>query len=116
MSNLKEIYQIKSNYQLIEILEDAGNYSEEAISVVDEIFKSRNMKPEEVMSMVYEVNEKKVKTIIDNLDPVNDDINVHKSRFLNEEEVKAIYIQELERLMKEKEGFRFNVWLYALGG
>ena len=44
------------------------------------------------------------------------EVNMHKSHFLSAEEVKATYIAQLEKYMQYKEGFRFNVWQYALGG
>ena len=54
--------------------------------------------------------------VLENDDITEEKVNMHSSHFLSEDEVKEIYITQLEEYMKHREGFRFNVWQYALGG
>ncbi len=109
-------YVSKSDFELISILEDPEDYTSEAIEIIEEIFEDRNIDQEKLSEIVLEVNQRKAKEIIQNLDPLNDELEFHQSKFLDSEKVKQIYIQALKDHMSRKDSFKFNVWLYALGG
>lgn len=109
-------YIRKSELELITIIENPDDYTQEALDVVNEIFVDRKIDPEELRKMALEVNRKKAEDTIQRLDPLNDDLEFHESVFLDSKEVKEIYLTALKEHMSRKEGFKFNVWLYALGG
>ncbi len=113
---LRERYENRSDFDLIKVLENQEQFTKECATVVQEIFSTRIVEAAKLKEMALQINQEKVNQILSELDPLNDDINIHKSLFLDEEEVKHIYVQELKQLIESKEGFRFNVWLYALGG
>ena len=109
-------YIRKTELELITILENPEDYTQEALDVVNEIFVERKIDPEQLREMAVEVNQQKAENRIQKLDPLNDELDFHESVFLDSEEIKEIYIAELKKHMNRKEGFKFNVWLYALGG
>jgi len=41
---------------------------------------------------------------------------MHKSFFLSKAELKEIYKAQMELLLENNSGFRFDVWKYAIGG
>lgn len=109
-------YIRKSELELITIIENPEDYTQEALDVVNEIFVDRKIAPEELREMALEVNRKKAEATIQRLDPLNDELEFHESVFLDSKEVKEIYVKALKEHMSRKEGFKFNVWLYAMGG
>ncbi len=109
-------YIRKTDLELIQILEHPESYTQEALDVVNEIFVERKIEPDRLREMVLKVNHEKAEATIQRLDPLNDDLEFHESIFLDSEEIKEIYLSELKIHMNRKEGFKFNVWLYALGG
>ena len=36
--------------------------------------------------------------------------------FLNTDEMRQVYIDQLEKYMRYKDQFRYDVWAYAIGG
>ena len=98
------------------ILESPENYTKEAMDVVNEIFEEKKIEGEDLRNLALEVNQAKIEEIIMKLDPLNDELTFHESKFLDSEEIKEMYISTLKKHMERKEGFKFNVWLYALGG
>lgn len=109
-------YIRKSDLELITILENPEDYTQEALDVVNEIFVDRKIDPEQLRELVLKVNRERAEDTIQRLDPLNDDLEFHESIFLDSEEVKEMYVKALKEHMSRKEGFKFNVWLYALGG
>lgn len=109
-------YIRKPDIELITILENPESYTQDALDVVNEIFVERKIAPEELREMVLKVNRQRAEETMLSLDPLNDDLVFHESIFLDSEEVKEIYTKALKEHMERKEGFKFNVWLYALGG
>ncbi len=109
-------YIPKSNLELLTILESPEDYTQEAIEVIVEIFEERNIEGEELRALAKEVNQKKIDEIIMKLDPLNDELIPHKSEYLDSAEINEMYKATLKKFMDRKEAFKFNVWLYALGG
>ena len=111
-----EKYAKADSRALIEMLENASDYVEACLNAVRDILSFRDLDPDELLKMAKEINLLKARETIERLDPINDELIMHKSHFLNDEEIHEIYTEALDQHMKNKEGFRFNVWLYALGG
>lgn len=109
-------YVSKTDLELVSIMEHPEDYTQSAIDVINEIFDDREIDQTELRKIVVEVNSKKAEAIIQRLDPLNDELEFHESVFLDSKEVKEIYIKALKEHMSRKEGFKFNVWLYAMGG
>lgn len=109
-------YIRKTDLELITILENPEDYTQEALDVVNEIFVDRKLDPEQLREMVLKVNRQRAEDTIQRLDPLNDELEFHESIFLDSAEVKEMYVKALKEHMSRKEGFKFNVWLYALGG
>lgn len=109
-------YIRKSNLELISIIENSEDYTPEALDVIHEIFDERNIDEAELRRLVLEVNQKKIEEKIMKLDPLNDELTYHESDYLDSAEIKEMYKKTLKDHMDRKEGFKFNVWLYALGG
>lgn len=109
-------YIRKSNFELMTILENSENYTPEALDVVREIFDEKKLEGEELRKLAVEVNQQIIEETIQKLDPLNDELNFHKSEYLDSAEIKEMYLTILKKHMDRKEGFKFNVWLYALGG
>lgn len=109
-------YIRKSDVELMGILERPADYTQEAIEVVNEIFYERSISPEELRKMAIEVNEQIAEDTMLRLDPLNDELVFHESIFLDKDEIKEIYTAALKEHMSRKEGFKFNVWMYAVGG
>jgi len=112
---LRERYEHKSADALIHVLENPENYTAECLAVVREIFENRNIDPQESHRIAYEAAILIAKNKITTLDPLNDELALHTSQFLSQEEVRTIYQNLLEEYMKQKEAFRFDVWMYSLG-
>ena len=50
-------------------------------------------------------------------DPIAEDsVEIHESYFLNTDEMRQVYIDQLEKYMRYKDQFRYDVWAYAIGG
>lgn len=109
-------YIRKTDIELITIIENPDDYTQEALDVVNEIFVDRKIAPEELRKMVLDVNKKIADETMLKLDPLNDELEFHESVFLDSAEIKEIYTKALKDHMSRKDGFKFNVWLYALGG
>ena len=76
----------------------------------------RIIEDEEIERISIDVNTKIVRDKMAKLNPLQDDIAIHNSYFLDKATVKQLYILELELLMEQKDAFRFDVWKYAIGG
>lgn len=113
---LKERHQHKSEVDLLTIIESPESYTQECRLVVKKILDERDIPEEEINKMIFEVNIAIATNNLDKLNPLNDDIKIHKSQFLSEEQIRKIYLSQMEELLEKKEGFRFDVWKYAIGG
>ncbi len=115
MEQIKDIMQLDGK-ALIEIIERNQNMGEQdKIRVKDELAK-RNLSPEKIHELALEVNSIIASEVLKDEGISTEDVGLHKSIFLNQEEVKQIYIQQMDEYMKYKDQFRFDVWSYAVGG
>ncbi|MEZ5042018.1 MAG: hypothetical protein R2828_19130 [Saprospiraceae bacterium] len=101
---------------LIQLIEDPDPEKTQYKTGAQEELDSRNISPEEIMALAIAVNEDIAYEKIVNEDITKAEVSMHKSTFLSEDEIKQIYIQQLEKYIKYKNQFRFDVWSYAIGG
>ena len=78
--------------------------------------KSRARSPEMLRSSAIEANEAIAYALISNDDIMRETVSMHESQFLSKEELREIYIEQLEKFIQYKDQFRFDVWAYAIGG
>jgi len=77
--------------------------------------KNRQLESEVVKSMATEINTPIALAALER-DVFDNNPSVHKSAFLSDDEIKAIYNSQMEIMMENQSGFRFDVWKYAIGG
>ena len=111
-SNLNDL-KITTLIHLIESPEENSNYDKNELKAE---WSKREILDEELKNIIVKENEIIARMVLENDDITEEKVNMHSSHFLSEDEVKEIYITQLEEYMKHREGFRFNVWQYALGG
>lgn len=92
--SIKKYYIDKENIELIEILENYSEYTEECILVVKDILLSRNITKEELKEIALKVVKKKIQNIFIELNLTVEKIEPHSSPFFTEEEMLEIYITE----------------------
>jgi len=109
-------YIQKTDLELMTILESPEDYTKEALEIINEIFQERRIEGEDLRALAIEANKKKIEDIFLQLDPLNDEIKPHTSDYLDSAEIKEMYKEILKEHMSRKDGFKFNVWLYAIGG
>ncbi len=105
-----------SDRMLIEIIEQPKNAdSEKRKDAIQEI-QSRTSNAESLKEIARQVNESIAYTILQQ-DPIAEDtVEMHTSYFLHADEMRKIYIDQLEKYMRYRDGFRYDVWAHALGG
>ncbi len=101
---------------LIEIIEKPENQEIQYRNNAKDELDSRNIPQEKIKEIAITVNEAIAYEMIMNEDTTQEEVSMHKSTFLDGEEIKQIYIDQLEKYMKYKNQFRFDVWSYAIGG
>lgn len=114
--NLHQRFAAKTTSELIIILESQDGYTPEALTTAEEELRARNIPEAELKKEAWEYVLQVAQETMNRLDPLNDELVPPESHFLTKREVKEIYLEELEALIKRKEGFRFDVWKYAIGG
>ncbi|MFT6322112.1 MAG: hypothetical protein ACJAT4_003047 [Granulosicoccus sp.] len=112
MNNLSDL-KIATLIHLIECPEEKSKFNKDDLKTE---LSSREILETELKNIIIKENEMIARMNLENDDITEEKVNMHQSHFLSEEKVKEIYITQLEEYMKHREGFRFNVWQYALGG
>ncbi len=114
--DFRKKYINASESELIYVIENTDIFIPEVIEVAKDIFSMRIIDDEEIERIAIDVNTKIVRDKMAKLNPLQDDISIHSSFFLDKEIMKQLYIFELELLMEQKDAFRFDVWKYAISG
>lgn len=78
--------------------------------------KSRSLDPETLRASALTANAAIAYSLISNDDITRESISLHDSYFLSNEDLREIYIEQLEKFIRYKDQFRFDVWSYAIGG
>lgn len=114
--NLYERYIKKETRALVHVLEAPENYQAAVIEIVKEILQQRDEPYDKLTAMAGYFQRKQIIDMLQYLDPLNDELKLPVSHFLSKSEMKEMLIEEFEIFMKDKDGFRFDVWKYAIGG
>ncbi len=78
--------------------------------------KSRSLDPETLRASALEANEAIAYSVISNESITSEAVGMHDSQFLSKEDLREIYLEQLEKFILYKDQFRFDVWAYAIGG
>ncbi len=114
--NLAKRYARKDTKTLITVLEHPENYSPEALEAAEAELNFRELEEEVIYALVDEVNRERIVKMLNELNPVNDELKLLKSHWLSEAEMRRITKEEFKLLLDRKDGFRFDVLKYAIGG
>ncbi|MFK8104469.1 MAG: hypothetical protein AB8G15_18225 [Saprospiraceae bacterium] len=115
MTKEKSLMELEDK-SLLYIIEKAENKEDQnRINAMKELAR-RKLSPAKINELAILVNQAIAGEMLLQDDISKEEVTMHKSIFLNQEEVKEIYIEQLEKYMKDKEQFRFNVWSYSIGG
>lgn len=105
-----------SDIQLIEIIDRPENIDSDQRRQALLELNSRDTDPDVLKTTAMQVNEEIAYSVIQQ-DPIAEDtVEMHKSYFLQTDEMRRIYIDQLQKYMRYKDGFRYDVWAHALGG
>ena len=115
MSQEKNLRKLEDK-ALLNIIERAENQKDQNTIKTREELARRELSPEKIKALAITVNKAIANEMLLQDDISKEAVNMHESIFLNQEEVRQIYIEQLDQYMKDKEQFRFNVWSYAIGG
>ena len=114
--DLAKRYARKDTKTLISVLEHPEDYSAEALEAAEAELNFRELDEEVILALVDEVNRERITKMLDSLNPINDELKLLKSQWLTEEEMRRITKEEFKLLLERKDGFRFDVLKYAIGG
>lgn len=78
--------------------------------------KSRSLDPETLRASALAANESIAYAVISSEDITSEGVGMHDSQFLSKEDLREIYLDQLEKFILYKDQFRFDVWAYAIGG
>jgi hypothetical protein len=114
--NLAKRYARKDTKTLISVLEHPADYSAEALEAAEAELNFRELEEEVIYALVDEVNRERIVKMLNEFNPVNDELKLLKSHWLSESEMRRITKEEFKLLLDRKDGFRFDVLKYAIGG
>lgn len=114
--SLRKRFAKKESTELVEILENAESYTPEAMEVAEEELFSRELGEAVIHQMAVDYNTERIKDMLDKFDPLNDKLEVPKSFFLEHEAMREMLKTEFKAFIDQKQGFRFDVMQYAMGG
>lgn len=113
---LAKRYARKDTKTLINVLEHPEDYSTEAWKTAEAELQFRELDDEVIYALVEEVNRERIIKMLNEFNPVNDELKILKSYWLSEPEMKKMIKEEFKLLLERKDGFRFDVLKYAIGG
>lgn len=109
MSELLDIFHLKTNYDLVVIIESSGAYTPEAITTAAEVLQERFLTGEQIRQMVCQFwdgeLEKSLKAYLKKGEPP-------VSNFLTEEELKEIFAKKFEEYVERKELLSVDSTIY----
>lgn len=113
---LYERYLHKTSEELVEVIEAKENFQPEIPKIALEILKERNLPHEQILKLSTDFQRARIVKMLNELDPLNDELTIPTSFFLGKEDIKELLRNEFEKFIQNKEGFRFDVWQYSIGG
>jgi len=85
------------------------------ITAVSEL-KKREIDESELKELAIKANERIAYEMIKQEGILEEDVKMHRSKFLTEDEIREVYKAQVQKYMSYKDQFRFDVWSYAIGG
>lgn len=113
---LYERYIGEDTFTLLEILESSQDYTQECIDVIWEVFNFRKLNKELVIDDVLLINRRIIRKTLESFNPLQQKLEMHKSCFLEEEELKILYEKELKKFIEKQKLFDIDVWKYVIAG
>jgi hypothetical protein len=114
--SLRKRFAKKDSPTLVEILESPEGYTPEAMEVAKEELFSRELDETTIHKMAVNYNTERIKNLLEKFDPLNDKLEVPKSFFLSHKIMRSMLKSEFKEFIDQKDGFRFDVMQYAMGG
>mgnify|MGYP001071925140 CR=1 FL=1 len=109
MSDLLDLFHLKSNKELITIIESTDSYTPEAISAAAEVIQERFLSDEEIQNLVCEFwdaeLEKSLKIYLKKGEPPI-------SNFLTDGELKDIFAKKFQEYVERKELLSVDSTIY----
>ena len=112
--DLKKYYIDKEDVELIEILENFSDYTEECVLVVKDIFTKRNLSLDKTEELALVIIKQKIQKVFEKLNISQEEIIPHESPFLNKSKMRKLYQQELKQYIENRPDI--DVWSYSIGG
>ncbi|MEZ4720406.1 MAG: hypothetical protein R2813_00850 [Flavobacteriales bacterium] len=113
---LTERYKLFSSEALVQIIEsEEGDYTNEAIEAARAELKTRGVTNDDLLSLSRKVIGERIKTYLENFDVINDQLELPKSRILNEEEIKLLFQTVFAHWKSENDDMIPDSWKYVLG-
>ena len=113
---LTKEYARKSTLELIQALENPGDYDADTKTIIETELRERERPYEEIQDFAFQVNRRKIQVYLDKFDAINDELVVLDSYFLSENEMRELLKEEFQNMMSDRDAFRFNVMQYGMGG
>ncbi len=100
---------------LIEMIDSTGSYTEDCMRALKTIYYDRKVEKKVESELAKKWNRQRARMQFERLDPLNDEIKILESDFLDHNELKKIYKDELNAFIQDQDAFRFDVWHYTIG-
>ncbi|MBR9923230.1 MAG: hypothetical protein GYB31_20560 [Bacteroidetes bacterium] len=116
MKDLERRYAKKETTELIEILERPEGFTKEALGVASRELKARKLDSDYLSEIAETIKRQQLQKLLDAFDPLNDPVPaLPASYFFKPKQVKAFLLEEFEKFIRDKEGFRIDVMKYSIG-
>jgi len=112
---LRERYRSQSLEFLVTVLENPGDYTEEAAIIAREELQMRRIPREDLVALARKLLSEKLRLYLDQFDVVNDSLELPESHFLNEEEVKIQFMAVFAQWKNERDDMIPDSWHYIIG-
>ena len=113
MKERREDFSLEKLVYLIESPQKDSNIDVESLK--EELTK-RNVNDDVLIPIIVNQNTIIAKEVLSNEGIATEKVEMHTSHLLPIDELREIYIDQMEVYMSYKDGFRFDVWSYAVGG
>lgn len=116
MSNLSKRFAAKSTKALFEITERREDFSAKALAAAEAEIGFRQLPEAELQGLMELVNRERIVKMLNTFNPLNDTLAIPTSYWLTESRMRELLKEEFALLLERKDGFRFDVMKYAIGG
>jgi|GEM_PF-3175079 len=109
--NFYERYKNEPIEELVQIIEDPTNYVEECVKSVVQIIKEGNWELRELKSIAYNFHKEKVRETLKTFSALNDQVEIPKSTFLDKDEMKNLYLEQVKWLQDRDDLFKVESYI-----